>query len=132
MSHYGDMYRARDAMSADEYNAIAGKAKGNKYGAKRVEIDGHVFDSKAEARRYEELRTMEIIGYIRDLVLQPRYPLVVNGYRVATYVADFEYYDKEKDMTITEDVKGVKTPAYKLKKKLVWALHGVEIVEVTA
>ncbi len=131
MSHYGDMYRARDAMSADEYNALAGK-KGNKYKAERTTVDGITFDSKMEARRYEELRQMESAGIIRDLVLQPRYPLVVNGHKIGTYVADFEYYDKEKDMVITEDVKGVKTPAYKLKKKLVWALHGVEIVEVTA
>lgn len=93
-----------------------------KYGNQPKNIDGHVFASKAEARRYQELSLMEKAGVIRDLRLQPEYELIPKfkkgnkTYRKTAYIADFEY--KENGRTVVEDVKGFATDVYKLKKKL--------------
>jgi hypothetical protein len=101
-----------------------------KYGAIRTEVDGITFASKAEARRYDELKLMLKAGAISRLDIQPRFPLTVNGVTVGAYVGDFAYMDNGK--LVVEDVKGVKTPVYRLKAKLVRALYGIEIVEVAA
>ncbi len=90
-------------------------------------IDGHRFPSKKEGARYLVLRAMEKAGDIHRLELQPRYPLIVNGERIGTYVGDFRYF--EGNTLILEDVKGVLTPVYRLKRKLVKALYGLEIRE---
>jgi hypothetical protein len=103
-----------------------------KYGAIRTEVDGITFASKAEARRYAELKLMERAGVIRDLVLQPRYELCVTGERICWYVADFAYTDNATDAPVVEDVKGVKTSVYRLKKKLMYACKGITVQEVTA
>lgn len=99
----------------------------SKYRAVPVEVDGIRFASKREAARYGVLKLLEASGEIEGLELQPRFPLVVEGARVGTYVGDFRYLDGGE--TIVEDVKGVKTPVYRLKKRLVKALYGVEIKE---
>lgn len=101
----------------------------NKYRAKRTEMDGIMFDSAAEARRYRELRLLERAGMVSDLELQPLYPIAVNGRRVAMYRADFRYKDND-GRQVVEDVKGIRTPVYRLKKKLVEALYDIEITEV--
>lgn len=91
--------------------------------------DGTWFASKAECRRYEELRLLERAGEIRQLQIQPRFPIVIDGVKVCTYVADFAYVDRDK--RTVEDVKGVRTPLYRLKKKLAEAVYpGLRIVEV--
>lgn len=95
-----------------------------KYHNKRTTVDGITFDSKKEAQRYSELKILERGGKISQLVLQPRFELQEsfkkNGktYRKIEYVADFMYRDNEKNVTIVEDVKGVKTDVYKLKRKM--------------
>ena len=109
----------------------------SKYRNIKTEVDGIVFDSKAEARRYAELNLLEKNNKISDLRLQPEFDCVVNGQKICTYKADFEYWIRDKEFSpddkyIVEDVKGFKTQVYKLKKKLVEALHGVEIREVKA
>lgn len=101
---------------------------GNKYGARKTVVDGITFASAKEAKRYGELKLMERAGLIQGLALQPRFPLRVNDQLIATYVADFLF--DEAGETVVEDVKGVRTPVYRLKKKLMKAIHGVEIVEV--
>lgn len=80
--------------------------------------------------RYSQLKIIENNGYITKLELQPRFLIHVNGIKICTYVADFSYLDKESNMTIIEDVKGVKTPVYKIKKKLVEAIYGIKITEI--
>jgi hypothetical protein len=112
----------------------------SKYGAKPMVVDGFRFDSTREARRYSELRLLEKAGLIRDLQLQPRFPLwIVELWRpygeVQTcgyYTADFRYVDAETAATVVEDVKSgpTKTAAYRLRKRLVEAIHGVKIIEV--
>lgn len=104
-------------------------AQRHKYNAKKTEIDGFVFDSKAEAARYLELSILEKSGDISNLELQPEFLCEVNGKKICKYRADFRYIDHETGKTVVEDVKGVKTDVYKLKKKLVEALYGIEIQE---
>tara|TARA_R110002012_G_scaffold275260_2_gene461814 strand:- start:3874 stop:4197 length:324 start_codon:yes stop_codon:yes gene_type:complete len=103
--------------------------KNNKYGAVKTTVDGIVFDSKREAVRYMELMVLQKNGQISRLELQPKYDCIINGKKICTYRADFRYFTK--DRRIVEDVKGVKTPVYILKKKLVEALYaGVIIQEI--
>ena len=118
------------SISKDEYHALiqSSKKKKNKYGAKRKQVDGINFHSTWEADRYSELRIMEKAGLISQLKLQVKYPLKVNGAIVSNYIADFVYYDRERN-EITEDAKGVKAPEYRLKKKLLLAIYGIEIFE---
>jgi hypothetical protein len=108
---------------------IKPNAKKPKYGAKKTVIDGITFASAKEARRYSELSWLAKAGSISGLELQPRFPVVINGVKVCTYIADFAYFDGKS--RVIEDVKGFKTPIYKLKKKLVEAVFvGVTIKEV--
>lgn len=100
----------------------------SKYRAIRTEVDGIKFDSKREAKRYGVLRIMERAGLISGLECQVKYPITVNGKLICTYICDFKYL--EKGSVIIEDVKGVRTPIYKLKKKLMEAVHGIIIKEV--
>lgn len=102
----------------------------SKYHSVKVEMDGFVFASKAEAHRYSELKLMEMACEISYLELQPKYPIIVNGKKIATYIADFRYLYCG-TTPIIEDVKGVKTPVYRLKKKLVEAIYGITITEVS-
>lgn len=104
----------------------------SKYGAIPTVVDGIRFASRAEAKRYGELKLMEKAGEISNLELQPVYPLTVNGIRVGKYVGDFRYIDRRSNRMTLEDTKGVRTPVYALKKRLVEAIYpGVEIVEVS-
>jgi hypothetical protein len=98
-----------------------------KYRNVPTEIDGIKFASKREAKRYCELKLLEKAGEIKDLRLQPRYPLTVNGLHVCTYVADFEYSWTALPSTVTEDAKGVRTRDFINKAKLFHALYGREI-----
>lgn len=102
----------------------------NKYRAIPTTIDGIRFASKKEAKRYSELRLLLKAEQIEDLVLQPAYALTVKGVTVGRYLADFRYTDSRTGAVVVEDVKGMKTPVYRLKKKLVAAIHGVDISEV--
>ena len=108
----------------------------SKYNAHRTEIDGIVFDSKKEANRYCELKMMEKAHVISGLELQKRFELQesfkLNGktIRAITYLADFVYFDEEKGQPIVEDVKGMRTDVYKIKKKLFESKYNIEIKEV--
>ncbi len=97
----------------------------SKYRAKRTVIDGITFASRGEALRYQDLRCMEKAGRIKDLQLQVAYPMSVNGYKLCTYVADFVYLEDGKK--IVEDFKGVRTPIFRLKAKMMKALLGIEL-----
>lgn len=99
-----------------------------KYRNKKTVVDGIKFDSQREATRYSVLKIMQAAGVISDLRLQVPYVITVNGLKICKYVADFVYVDRGRD--VVEDVKGMKTPTYNLKKKLMKAVHGIEIQEV--
>ena len=94
----------------------------SKYKNKKTQIYMYIFDSTKEAKRYRELKLLEMAGEISNLELQPRFLLQEsfkkNGktYRKIEYVADFKYIEKGK--TKVEDVKGLQTDVFKIKHKL--------------
>jgi len=91
---------------------------------------GFTFDSRWEAERWGQLTAMERAGAIRDLERQIKYDIVVNGEKICRYIADFRYKEVEEcgsTKEIVEDAKGVETADFKLKKKLMKAVHGIEI-----
>ena len=92
-------------------------------------VDGILFQSTKEARRYTELKALQQAGVIRDLETQPKYRLDVNGVHVTSYYADFKYFDNERKQEIVEDVKGIRTQLYILKNRLMLAVHGIEVEE---
>lgn len=93
-----------------------------KYHNKIVLLDGKRFMSKAEAGRYVELRKKELAGQIKDLRLQVPFKL-----KYCKYIADFVYV--EDGQRVIEDVKGMRTSMYNLKKKMMLEEHGVKIRE---
>lgn len=100
--------------------------KGHKYAAKKATVDGIDFPSRLEARRYIELKMLLHAGEITDLELQPRYRLEVNGHKICDYVADFRYRMPD-GAEIVEDAKGKILPEFRLKVKLLKAVHGIDL-----
>ena len=106
------------------------KRSRSKYGNKKTTIHGITFDSKWESERYLYLKSLEKAGRIKDLELQPRYNILVNDQKICAYVADFKYNKENADGIwehIVEDAKGVETPEFKLKKKLMKAVFNIDI-----
>lgn len=120
----------------------------SKYHNRKVRTsDGIVHDSKKEAIRWVELKLMERAGEITELERQKEFLLVPPQYeeittgkgakklkkklveRSVVYRADFVYHDKNGDIVV-EDVKGVRTRDYILKRKLMLYVCGVRIKEV--
>ena len=103
----------------------------SKYGNTKIRVDGRLFDSKAEAARWQELQLLERAGEITELERQVEYELIPKqkGERAVKYIADFRYKDHEGN-TVVEDTKGVKTPVYILKRKLLLWVHGIRVREV--
>lgn len=88
----------------------------SKYRAKKTVVDGKKFDSKKEADRYKELKLLLQAGKITELRCQITFPLTAHGIKICSYRSDFVY--KINGKMHVEDVKGFRTPIYKLKKKL--------------
>lgn len=101
----------------------------SKFKNKRTIMDNIEFPSKKEASRYVRLKCLQNAGAIKGLELQKKYYFELNGLIIFHYRADFVYYCYERNMEIVEDVKGYKTPLYRLKKKLIEAQHGITITE---
>lgn len=122
----------------------------NKFGNRKVHTTEGIFDSRHEYQRWCELKLLEKAGKIHDLFRQVKFELIPAQYetyeriskktgkrlkdgircveRATEYVADFVYW--EADRMIVEDAKGVRTPEYILKRKLMLERHGVKIREV--
>lgn len=108
---------------------------------------GITFDSKKEAERYRELKELEALGEIRDVKCQVKFLLIpaqrepdkvgkrggiVKGAlieREVSYRADFTYFTRD-DELVVEDVKGMRTPEYILKRKLMLYMAGIRIKEI--
>lgn len=116
-----------------------GGKRASKYGNKRVKTAAGVsFDSQSEAKRWAELLLLQRAGEIRNLTLHPRYSLDVNGVHIAFYVADFAYEARNEDpkvwpqlTKVVEDVKAgriTQTDVFKLKRKLMLALFGINVL----
>lgn len=107
----------------------------NKYKNIKVTVDGIRFDSSKEAKRYQDLKLLERAGVISGLRLQVPFELIPKQMkdgkvleRAVTYKADFVYWENGK--VVVEDVKGVKTRDYVLKRKLMLYVHGIQIKEI--
>lgn len=96
----------------------------------RTVVDGITFDSLLEAKRYGELKIEAMAGVVCDLQVHQRFCLDVNGVHICDYEADFTYY--RNGQFVVEDVKSKPTVTrlYRVKKKLMRALHGLVIQEV--
>lgn len=122
----------------------------NKYKNNKCIVDGIVFDSRREARRYRELMLMQAAGKISRLQRQVKYVLIPAQYlptgevykrgekkgqpklkqaeQECAYIADFAYYEDGK--MVVEDTKGMRTRDYIIKRKLMLYVHGIKIREV--
>jgi hypothetical protein len=117
-----------------------------KYHNKKIEIDGVIFDSRKEAKRYKELSLLERAGAIQDLQTQVKFVLIptqrepdtigkrggiIKGKVIekeCAYIADFVYM--ENGDKIVEDTKGFKTKDYIIKRKLMLYIHNIRVKEV--
>lgn len=110
-----------------------------KYNAKKIIVGEEQFDSAKEYQRWCELKILERSGVIKDLERQVRFNLIPSQRegkvlleRGCDYIAYFTYLERtESDWKpVVEDVKGVKTPDYIIKRKLMLYMHGIRIKEV--
>lgn len=108
--------------------------KRNKFNRTRVNVGGVWLDSKREANRYGELLVLARLGEIRDLKVHPRWPAVVNGVKICRFItADFSYIDVASGAFVVEDAKSEpvrQTRDYQMRKKLLLALHGIDVKEI--
>ena len=124
MINYPDGRKYTSAQTPTE------KPKKSKYGAVKTEVDGIMFDSKREASRYQELQLLEQAGEIINLRLQVPFELIPKSkYGMPIrYIADFTYNDLNGQL-IVEDAKGVKTPVYRLKRRMMAEIYNIDIKE---
>ena len=121
-----------ESISIAEYKKAVKKP--NKFKAIKTVVDGIKFDSKREAKRWGELRLLEMDGQIAKLNRQVRFDLIVNGVKVGRLTVDFTYVENRK--LVAEDSKGFRKQTdtnyqlFKLKAALVKAIYGIEVKEV--
>lgn len=129
-----------------------------KYKNKKVEVEGIIFDSAKEARRYRELRILQESGDIKNLQCQVKFILIPTQYeyyerysektgkrlkdgrrvieKECAYYADFVYIDTATGKKVVEDIKGYKDSRsagfakYVLKRKMMLYFHGIKIKEI--
>lgn len=115
-------------LTRQEAKALLSKPKRTKYGNKKVTVDGIRFDSKREAEYYAALKLREKAGEVIGVELQRPFALLGNnGMLIATYKADFCFWDNVADRFRVIDVKGVETKDFKLKKKMMLGLLGINV-----
>ena len=113
-------------ISAEEFRQqVSGRP--NKYGNRKIEIDGTVFDSVGEGRYWQVLRLRERTGEIYGLERQKVYKLAINDQPICKLIVDFAFYDKTDNQFHAQDWKGVVTPIFRLKAKMVKAQYGVTV-----
>ena len=101
-----------------------------KYGNSKTDRDGIRYDSAKESRVLADLETLERAGHIRDLRRQVKFAIVIDGIHICDYVADAVYMDGARRVVV--DVKSEATrklPVYRLKRKLMAAVLGIEVEE---
>ena len=116
--------------------SFMGSAGASKYSNKKVTIDGITFDSKKEAKVYGELKALLSAGEIKSLDRQVNYTLIpsqrIDGKVIekpVQYKADFVVHHNDGETAII-DAKGMRTPVYVIKRKLMLQIHGIRIQEV--
>lgn len=98
-----------------------GPAKSQWSNAKKTQVDGILFDSKAEAKRYCELKWLQQSGEIQKLELQPRFEFIINGTKCGHYTADFRYI--ENGQSVVEEVKGREAKDFRLRWRITQAMY---------
>lgn len=96
-------------------------------------VDGITFDSFGEAKRFAELKILERCGRIRDLMVQPKFPVSIEGQPYCVYSADFMYWDCAQERQVVEDTKSTgtaKDAAYRLRKKAAELAHKIKVEEI--
>ncbi len=108
-----------------------GKMPYSKYRAKPTIVDGIRFASKKESKRYGDLKLLAKNEEICNLECQVKFPLMVDKMVIGRYIADFTYDVIKLDRLVytVEDVKGMKTPLYRWKKKHFEAQYAIKIKE---
>ena len=110
-----------------QYFCIMTVVKKNKYNARKTEYNGVTYDSKKEAMRAQQLDNMLANGDIINIERQVPIRCVINGKLICKLVCDFVYTLADNSV-VHEDVKGMVLPVFKLKQKLVKAMHGIDII----
>ena len=114
-------------------NGLARVAKPTKYRNKKCIVEGEHFDSIHEGECWIALRAREQAHQIRDLRRQVKYDLCAYdvtrriGVTVATYIADFVYWDVADEREHVIDAKGFVTKEFTLKSRWFAAQYGVAI-----
>lgn len=98
----------------------------NKYGAKKITINGEKFDSKGEFQRWSFLLLMQQQGKISKLERQVTFEFELNKVEICKYIADFVYFDQNGEKVV-EDFKGVITDTFRIKRKMMKAFHGIDV-----
>ena len=129
MSRWSAADLARRSVSV-QGEAIPPIKPRRKYSNEPTLVDGILFDSGLEARRYSELKLLKMSGAITDLKVHEKWHLHVHGVRLGYYESDFSYL--EGGQQVIEDCKGVKTPIYRWKKRHIKAEYGINIREIKA
>lgn len=112
---------------------MAESKRRSKYNNTRVRYKDRWFDSIYEMNAAKSLEAMRRAKQERDRVVaieyQVKFPIVVNKAKICDYVADFvvEFADGRIDVI---DAKGMRTAVYRLKQKMMLAVHGIKIVEM--
>lgn len=101
----------------------------SKFGNKPTKVSAGTADSKGEAKRFEDLKLLEMAGEIKNLKFHPKYDIEINGVKICSYEADSSYYDMRRFMQVVEDAKGCRTEVFKLKKRLMLAIYGIDVEE---
>lgn len=115
-----------ETWSVDDYKAYLEKRnKRSKYGAKKITVDGHTFDSIKEADYYSDLKFRLMANEIDGFCLQPIFILAPE----LKYKADFIVFNNDGSFEII-DVKGFKTKEYKVKKKVFEDKYRLKIKEI--
>ena len=137
---YRDRYKAGELKLTFEHGKLrAEESVGNKYHAKKTEVDGITFDSVKEARRYSNLKLLQKVGEIENLQTQVEFTLLpvqkgrYRNERKVSYIADFTYTIVKTGEKVVEDVKSPATrkrPEYILKRKLMLYMKHISIKEV--
>jgi Protein of unknown function (DUF1064) len=106
--------------------------KPSKYRNIKTVVDGLSFDSKAEAKRWHELKLLEHAAELSKLERQVRFDFKHNGVNLGFYKADFTYFTKQK--FVVEDVKSsatAKLSTFRMKKKMMKAFYGLDVEIIT-
>ena len=109
----------------------------NKYNARKVTIDGIVFDSRAEGRFYEHLLDLMHEGVVESFEMQKPYtlldkfphPKTGKTIRAIKYVPDFEVIYTDGRVEVV-DVKGMQTDVFRMKCKLFMFRYQIPLVLV--